>query len=254
MKTIELKHIFKFNYQIHRQMKNLLFLGFILCTITAWSQNGIPLLGQQAPAFEAKTTNGKINFPKDYGKNWKIIFSHPKDFTPVCTSEILELAKMQSEFSDLGVSIVIISTDDLSTHFQWKQSMEDILDGEKINFPFIDDRNAKISNRYGMLHAWENKTRDVRGVFVINPDNKIRSINFYPLNLGRNMEEIKRIVVALQVSEEQQVLMPVNWKKGDDVLMTHLPYMESELEENPDLKNQYYKVGINMWFKRLSSK
>jgi peroxiredoxin (alkyl hydroperoxide reductase subunit C) len=212
------------------------------------------MIGESAPSFEANTTNGKLEFPEDFGKSWKILFSHPKDLTPVCTSEILELAKMQNEFKNLGVKIAIISVDDLSTHFQWKQLMEDILkndkDSVKIDFPFIDDSNAKVSNKYGMIHAWENPTRDVRGVFIIDPDNVIQTINFYPMNIGRNIEEIKRSIVALQTSKEDHVLIPVNWKLGDDVLMPYVPYSESELVQNPELKNQYYKVGVNMWYKK----
>jgi peroxiredoxin (alkyl hydroperoxide reductase subunit C) len=231
----------------------LLIISMFIGTMV-WSQNRIPMIGESAPSFEANTTNGKLEFPEDFGKSWKILFSHPKDLTPVCTSEILELAKMQNEFKNLGVKIAIISVDDLSTHFQWKQLMEDILkndkDSVKIDFPFIDDSNAKVSNKYGMIHAWENPTRDVRGVFIIDPDNVIQTINFYPMNIGRNIEEIKRSIVALQTSKEDHVLIPVNWKLGDDVLMPYVPYSESELVQNPELKNQYYKVGVNMWYKK----
>jgi peroxiredoxin 2/4 len=240
-------------------MKTLvLFVIVVFCSVEVWSQGSIPLLGNPAPSFEANTTNGKLNFPGDFGKSWKILFSHPKDFTPVCTSEILALAKMQNEFNDLGVKIAIISTDDVISHKQWKQSMEDIFrernDTSKIYFPFIDDNSTLISNKYGMLHAWENTTRDVRGVFVIDPDNVIQTIIFYPMNLGRNMDEIKRVVVALQTSKKSDVLMPANWKSGGDVLMRYAPYTESDLKENPDLKNQFYKVGVNMWFKKGQGK
>lgn len=236
-------------------MKKLgsLFIA-ILVGIIAWSQSRIPMIGETAPSFTANTTNGKLNFPEDFGKNWKILFSHPKDLTPVCTSEIMELAKMQDEFNKLGVKIAIISVDNVSTHLQWKQLMEDILQDEtdsvKIDFPFIDDSNAKVSNRYGMIHAWENPTRDVRGVFVISPENVIQTINFYPMNIGRNLEEIKRSIVALQTAKEDNVLLPANWNEGDDVLLPYVPYSQSELDENPDLENKYYKVGVNMWYKR----
>jgi len=215
------------------------------------------MLGLTAPSFTAETTQGKLEFPKDFGNSWKMLFSHPKDFTPVCTSEILQLAKMQDEFDKLGVKIAIISVDDLASHNAWKQYMEDILleskESVKINFPFIADNNLKVSNQYGMLHAWENQTRDVRGVFIISPENIIESISFYPNNIGRNIEEIKRVIVALQTSEKEQVMTPANWKYGDDVLMKHEPFSESELLENPDLKDQYYKVGINMWYKRVTT-
>jgi peroxiredoxin (alkyl hydroperoxide reductase subunit C) len=239
-------------------MKKISLLVIVACcTISAWSQNSIPMLGMTAPSFTAETTNGKIEFPKDFGNSWKILFSHPKDFTPVCTSEILALTKMQDEFDKLNVKIAIISVDDLASHNAWKQYMEGILldskDSVKISFPLIADNNLRVSNMYGMVHSWENQTRDVRGVFIINPENIIQSISFYPNNIGRNMEEIKRVIVALQTSEKEQVMTPANWKYGDDVLMKYQPYTESELLENPDLKNQYYKVGINMWYKRVST-
>jgi peroxiredoxin (alkyl hydroperoxide reductase subunit C) len=219
-----------------------------------FSQGSIPMLGEQAPSFKAETTNGNLVFPEDYGNNWKILLSHPKDFTPVCTSEILELAKMQQEFDQLGVKLAIISTDELTSHYQWKQLLEDILvsqgEEEKISFPLIDDHNGRISNTYGMLHAWEDPTRDVRGVFIIDPENRIKSINFYPMNIGRNMEEIKRVVLALQVSEKEEVLLPANWTYGDDVLMKYVPYTQEELEKDPSLKEKYYKVGINLWYRK----
>jgi peroxiredoxin 2/4 len=232
------------------------FIIAVFCTMTIWSQNIIPLIGNEAPGFEANTTNGKLIFPEDFGKSWKILFSHPKDFTPVCTSEILEMARMQDEFQNLGVKIAVISTDDLLSHQQWKQSMEDILKDEnssaKINFPLIDDSKTRISGKYGMLHAWENTTRDVRGVFIIDPDNNIQSVLFYPMNIGRNMAEIKRLVVALQTSKQENVLMPVNWEVGDDVLMPYMPNINPELSSNVESANDYYKVGINLWYKKVN--
>jgi len=234
--------------------KSILMLVVMFCALTVSSQSRIPMLGETAPSFQANSTSGNFEFPEDFGNHWKILLSHPKDFTPVCTSEILELAQMQDEFAALHVKLAIISTDDLDSHSQWKQLLEDILlesgNSITIDFPFIEDDNARVSNKYGMLHAWENPTRDVRGVFIINPNNEIKSINFYPMNVGRNMEEIKRVVVALQTSEEEQVLIPANWNKGDDVLMKYVPYSNQELAENPDLKNQYYKVGVNLWYKK----
>ena len=231
----------------------LLFL-LVACGKMIWSQNSIPMIGTNAPSFTASTTNGKLEFPEDFGKSWKILFSHPKDLTPVCTSEILKLAEMQDEFKKLNVRIAVISVDNLATHYQWKQLMEEILqknqDTIKISFPFIDDSNAQVSNKYGMLHSWDNITRDVRGVFIIDPDNEIRIIYFYPLNVGRNMEEIKRAVLALQTSREKDISTPVDWEPGDDVLMHHMPYTEKEYKKNPELQNQYYKVGVNMYFKK----
>ena len=231
-----------------------LFFIALFCATLINAQNIIPLIGNEAPSFEANTTNGKLDFPHDFGKSWKILLSHPKDFTPVCTSEILELARMQDEFQNLGVQIAIISTDDLLSHQQWKQSMEDILKSEhnnaKIDFPLIDDSKTRVSNKYGMLHAWDNTTRDVRGVFIIDPENKIQSVLFYPMNIGRNMVEIKRLVVALQYSKQENVLTPVNWEVGDDVLMPYMPNINPELSSNDELTNEYYKIGINLYYKR----
>ena len=232
----------------------MLLLTCSFCSLMAFPQGSIPMLGTQAPSFKAATTQGDLVFPEDYGNSWKILLSHPKDFTPVCTSEILELAKMQQEFDQLGVKLAIISTDELSSHYQWKQLLEDILvsqgEPERIAFPLIEDHNGRISNTYGMLHAWENPTRDVRGVFIIDPENRIRSINFYPMNIGRNMEEIKRVVLALQVSEKEDVLLPANWTYGKDVLMKYVPYTREELQKDPSLEEMYYKVGINLWYKK----
>jgi len=239
-------------------MKKLnLFLFAVVVATASMAQGTITLIVNQAPSFEANTTNGKLVFPEDFEKSWKVLFSHPGDFTPVCTSEILELARMQKEFEKLNVEFAIISTDNLETHHAWKQSMEDILKKEgkdiTIDFPLIDDNKARISNRYGMLHAWDNKTRDVRGVFVVGPDNLVKSINFYPNNIGRNVVELKRLLVALQTSEQYNVLTPVNWEVGDDVLVPYQPLLKSDLTENMEDKEKYYKVGINLWYKKGSS-
>jgi peroxiredoxin (alkyl hydroperoxide reductase subunit C) len=186
----------------------------------------IPLIGEDAPAFIAETTNGILNFPSDFGKKWKILFSHPADFTPVCSSEILELAYMQNDFDQLDAKLVIISTDQIARHFAWKKALEDVSlknrEPVKIKFPFLDDNNRMVSKSYGMISPKVNDTKAVRGVFIIDPENKIASVNFYPMSVGRNIEEIKRSLIALQTTQKQQVLMPANWKPGEDVM---LPYI-----------------------------
>jgi peroxiredoxin (alkyl hydroperoxide reductase subunit C) len=238
-------------------MKNFL-LVFLFATFlsgTAFSQsNGIPLIGSKAPSFTAETTNGSLTFPDDFGKSWKIIFSHPQDFTPVCSSELLELAYMQKDFNRLGAKIAIISTDDLEMHKMWKTQLQEIdykgRGGQKIDFPIIDDHTASVSRRYGMLHEPSSSNKDIRGVFIIDPKNMVRSINFYPMQVGRNMAEIVRILEALQISDQQVVLTPANWKPGDDVMVGHYPYTEKELADNPGLKDEYYQVGNRMWFKK----
>jgi len=243
------------------KMRFALFLLLVLCTTNLWSQKkataNIPMIGDEAPSFTAETTNGALNFPGDYGRKWKILFSHPRDFTPVCSSEIITLSHMQDEFDKLNVKVVVISTDTLQKHFMWKKALEELSYKDKapvsINFPLVDDNRLTISKAYGMLHMPVSTTKDVRGVFIINPENKISAIYFYPMNIGRNMEEIKRTVIALQTagSGKDQYLIPANWQLGDDVMVPHFPYTEKELKANPDIKNSYYNVGSFMWFKKM---
>jgi len=212
--------------------KIALVVTLFFVIIHVWSQNEptsrIPLLGETAPAFTAESTNGTIVFPDDYGSKWKIIFSHPADFTPVCTSELMELAIMQQEFKNLNVALLVVSTDDLDKHKVWIKSMEEMLNknNNHINFkfPLIDDSKLGIGWKYGMLTSAVNSRNSVRGVFIIDPQNIIQSIFFYPKNVGRNMDEIKRTVIALQTAQKYTVLTPVNWNQGDDVL---LPYPKS---------------------------
>jgi len=240
-------------------MKLLYFLsGILLISVNALSapktsKFAIPLIGDYAPSFTAKTTNGYLTFPSDFGTSWKILFSHPRDFTPVCSSEIIELATMEDEFKKLGVKIAVISTDSLNRHFQWKKALEEISYKGRtpviINFPLIADDDYDISMRYGMIHKKYNKRMDVRGVFIISPENKVCAIYFYPSNIGRNMEEIKRVVTALQVAG-RDCSTPANWISGEDVLVPHFPYTESELNANPGLEKNYYNYGPFIWFKK----
>ena len=233
-------------------MLTVLVIVFIFGVSTA-KKDQIPLIGSQAPSFTAQSTNGEVTFPDSYGKSWKILFSHPQDFTPVCSSELLELAYMQDEFKSLGVEIAVISTDNLSQHYMWKAHLEELdykdRGVQKIDFPLFEDKRAVASKKYGMLHEPVSTSKDVRGVFIIDSENVVRSINFYPMEVGRNMQEIVRIVEALQKIDSEQVLTPANWNKGDDVMMPYYPYTKSELAANPDLKNDYYNIGNRMFFK-----
>jgi peroxiredoxin (alkyl hydroperoxide reductase subunit C) len=210
--------------------KSIVFLAALaFSTIGLWSQSSssIPLIGSDAPSFKAQTTNGMINFPEDYTGKWKILFSHPRDFTPVCSSEILELAQMQGDFDKLGVKLVVLSTDTLYQHNIWKKTLDTLKYKNRkpqlINFPLVDDNSKYISKLYGMLHSPVSTTRDVRGVFIIDKKDKIRAIFFYPSEVGRNFDEIKRTVIALQTSDKEQVLTPANWKPGEDVLVPFKP-------------------------------
>ena len=232
-----------------RIRKFVLIAFMILPATPLWAQSEertssrIPLLNEDAPSFNAETTKGTIEFPGDYGRKWKILFSHPADFTPVCTSELIELAKMQQDFKDLNVAIAVVSTNDLSLHKYWVTSIEDILaktnNPVKINFPLIDDASLNVGWKYGMLTPDHESFKAVRGVYIIDPKDKIKAIVFYPMEVGRNMEEIKRMVIALQTAEKNSVLVPANWKPGDDVL---LPYPKTADHYNPSDYPAFYMM------------
>jgi len=233
----------------------LLFIFFV-GTTTYSQSNQIPLIGAEAPVFTAQTTNGELTFPNDFGDSWKILFSHPKDFTPVCSSELLELAYVQEDLDLLNVKFAIISTDNLSQHRMWKAHLEELdykgRGKQTIHFPIIDDSSKKVSLLYGMLHAPTSTSRDIRGVYIIDPQNTVRSINFYPIEIGRNITEIERTILALQAADETKLLTPANWITGEDMMVPHFPYTQSDLANDPDLKNEYYNVGDRMWFKKAS--
>jgi peroxiredoxin 2/4 len=231
----------------------LLVAAFISFNAVA-EGNKIPLIGSKAPSFTSQSTNGKITFPESFGSNWKILFSHPQDFTPVCTSELLELAYMHDDFEELGVKMAVISTDELKIHHLWKAHIEDLnyknRGQQKIHFPILDDHKAEASKLYGMLHEPVSTNRDIRGVFIIDSRNIIRSVNFYPMEIGRNIDEILRTVSALQTADEAKVLTPANWNIGDDVLIPHFPYTAEQVANDPEIKNNYYNVGDRLWFRK----
>jgi peroxiredoxin (alkyl hydroperoxide reductase subunit C) len=213
----------------------------------------IPLMGEKAPSFTCESTEGTINFPFDFGRNWKIILSHPMDFTPVCSTELIELANLQSEFKNLGVNLLTVSTDPLETHIQWKKVLEQIeykqYSRQKINFPIVDDSNLVISKLYGMIHLESDNNRDVRGVFIIDPDNIIRAEFFYPQEVGRNMDELLRTVIALQTTGRDNVMTPSNWKNGNDVLV---PFpVKSDMSLMNKESGEYYQYSWFLIFKKI---
>lgn len=240
--------------------KNMLLLFVcILSVVSALAQNNndtrIPLLGEMTPEFTTQTTTGKLIFPDDYFMKWKILFSHPADFTPVCSSELLQLATMQDEFDKLNTKIMVLSTDGLSSHMAWIESLEKISypgdEPVKINFPLIPDTDREISKKFGMIHSYTSNTRDVRGVFIVDPNDRITAIFFYPMNVGRNMEEIKRTLIALQTSDKYDVLTPANWVPGEDVMIKS-PATQQEAERIKKAKSPYLKsLAWYMWFKIL---
>lgn len=248
--------------------KILLFIVAGLFVTNLWSQSEsmsltgsktkedrnfrIPLIGESAPSFTAESTNGTINFPTDFGHKWKILFSHPQDFTPVCTTEILELANLQDQFDKLGIKLVVVSTDLLETHKQWKKSMESLnlnnTGNVKIKFPLVDDNDLVISKEYGMIHPASNTTKSVRGVFIIDPDNIIQAIYFYPKSVGRSTDELIRMVTALQTTSSGKVLTPVNWKAGNDLLVPIPP--KTDETGMPIVPEGFYSPVWYLWFKK----
>jgi peroxiredoxin (alkyl hydroperoxide reductase subunit C) len=236
----------------------LTFIAATLIISMVRAEGNIPLIGSKAPSFNANSTLGSITFPNDFGKSWKILFSHPADFTPVCSSELLELANLQSTFNQLGVKIAIISTDKVEVHKMWQAHLEELNYKDRgtqdIEFPLFEDPDGLASQKYGMLHAPASTSKDIRGVFIIDDKNIVRSINFYPMQVGRNMEEIVRIVEALQTTDEAKVFTPANWEKGDDVMVPYFPYTQAEVDENPEIAKKYYNVGDRMWFEKVASK
>jgi len=224
--------------------KVLMFtLAFGLLLVSgAWSQNTVtrvPLIGETAPSFTAESTNGPITFPDDYPGKWKVLCSHPADFTPVCSTEILELATEYDAFKKLNTQLVVVSTDDLETHINWKKSLESLnYNGEgqqNIKFPIVDDQTKVIAKAYGMIHEHTPSSKDVRGVFIIDPSNTVRALFFYPSTTGRNMDEIKRTVEALQVSDKKTVLTPANWEPGKDVMLTSGQAGEQANKKDPSV-------------------
>ena len=216
----------------------------------------IPLIGELAPSFSGQSTLGPIHFPDDFYGDWKILFSHPADFTPVCSTEIIELAEMQDEFKKLDTELIVMSTDGLNSHIEWVRSLQSIKlynrESVTIKFPLVSDPNLEISKKYGMIHPSISSTKDIRGVFIINPENKICATFFYPASTGRNMEEIKRVLIALQISNKRNVFTPANWQPGDDVLIPSPASFEEadKLAEknNPDL----YSLEWYIWFKKTN--
>ncbi|MCK3685822.1 redoxin domain-containing protein [Maribellus sp. YY47] len=240
-------------------MKKLM-LAVMTVTLVAGTvlaeSNNIPLIGSKAPSVKAQSTDGKITFPDDFGTSWKILFSHPADFTPVCTSELLELAYLQPAFNKLGVKVAVISTDNVAQHNMWKAHLEEInyKNRGKINiqFPLMEDPDGVLSRQYGMLHEPTSTNRDIRGVFIIDDKNVVRAINFYPVQVGRNMEEVVRLVEALQSTDRMFVYTPANWEQGDDYIVPYFPYTKAEVASNPEIKDQYYQVSDRLWFKKAN--
>jgi len=184
----------------------------------------MPRIGDAAPEFKAVTTQGPINFPSDFTGKWKILFSHPADFTPVCTSEFMTFGKMAKEFEDLNCQLVGLSVDGLHSHIAWLRTIKEKIDWKgmkniEIKFPLVVDITMNVAKSYGMIQPNESSTSAVRAVFFIDPENVIRTIMYYPQSLGRNFDEIKRVLIGLQTVDNFGVALPADWRPGDEVIV-----------------------------------
>ena len=175
-------------------------------------------LGDEAPDFTAETTEGKVQFHQWLGNSWGVLFSHPKDFTPVCTTELGRVAQLKPEFDKRGVKVIGLSVDPLGSHTEWSKDIKDVT-GASPNFPLIADGDKKVANLYGMIHPNANDTLTVRSVFVIGPDKKIKLTLTYPASTGRNFDELLRVIDSLQLTAKHKVATPSDWKHGQDVII-----------------------------------
>ncbi len=184
----------------------------------------LPLIGDPAPEFKAKTTQGPINFPADYNGKWVILFSHPADFTPVCTTEFMTFASMQQEFKEMNVELIGLSIDSMYAHIAWLRTIKEKIEikGMKnieVLFPVIEDISMDVAKKFGMVQPNVSTTQAVRAVFIIDPQGIVRLIMYYPASCGRNMQEIKRAIIALQKADKEGIATPANWQPGDDVIV-----------------------------------
>ncbi len=184
----------------------------------------MPRIGEQAPEFTAVTTQGVINYPSDYKGKWTILFSHPADFTPVCTSEFMTFATLEEEFRALNCELVGLSVDGLYSHIAWLRTIKDRIEYKgmknvEVKFPLIEDITMEVAKKYGMIQPGESTTKAVRAVFFVDTKGTIRAIIYYPLSLGRNFDELKRALIAMQTADKYEIATPADWRPGDDVIV-----------------------------------
>ncbi|MUU77470.1 peroxiredoxin [Winogradskyella endarachnes] len=185
----------------------------------------MPRIGDKAPEFKAVTTQGEINYPSDYKGKWSILFSHPADFTPVCTSEFMTFAHLEEKFEKANCSLIGLSIDGLYSHIAWLRTIKDKIEfnGMKdieVTFPLIEDISMDVAKKYGMIQPGESKTQAVRAVFFVDPNEIVRAIIYYPLSIGRNFDELYRALIAMQTSDKFNVATPADWNPGDDVIVS----------------------------------
>ncbi|MHC1735950.1 MAG: peroxiredoxin [Erysipelotrichaceae bacterium] len=214
----------------------------------------MPLIGELAPEFTAKTTQGMIHFPNDYVGKWVILFSHPADFTPVCTTEFMTFASMMNEFKALNTELVGLSVDSLYAHIAWLRKIRELewkgMKDVEVTFPLIEDITMDVAKKYGMIQPTQSNTQAVRAVFVIDPLGKIRLVLYYPLSTGRNFDEIKRVILALQKADKDGVATPADWRPGDDVIVPTAGSCGTAKERMETPSEDTYCLDWFMCFKR----
>jgi peroxiredoxin (alkyl hydroperoxide reductase subunit C) len=204
----------------------------------------MPRIGDKAPSFKAVTTQGDIQFPEQFAGSWVVLFSHPADFTPVCTSEFMTFATLEKQFEELGCKLVGLSVDGLYSHIAWLRTIKEKIEYKgmkdvEVKFPLIEDITMEVAHKYGMIQPGESNTKAVRAVFVIDPKGVIRTILYYPLSLGRNFDELLRIVMALKAADAFSIATPADWRPGDDVIVPtagSCGVAKERMESKSDLK------------------
>ncbi len=185
----------------------------------------MPRIGDKAPVFKAVTTQGEINFPSDYKGEWSILFSHPADFTPVCTSEFITFAHLEEKFNKANCKLIGLSIDGIYSHIAWLRTIKEKIkyngmENIEVKFPLIEDISMEVAKKYGMIQPGESKTQAVRAVFYVDPNGIVRAIVYYPLSLGRNFDEMYRALIAMQTSDKFNVATPADWQPGNDVIIS----------------------------------
>jgi peroxiredoxin (alkyl hydroperoxide reductase subunit C) len=203
----------------------------------------MPLIGDKCPEFEAVTTKGNIKFPQDFAGKWVIFFSHPADFTPVCTTEFMTFAHRSKEFEEINAQLVGLSVDSISAHIAWLRRIKELewkdMKNVDVQFPLIEDISMNVANKFGMIMPGQSNTQAVRAVFIIDPHGIIRLILYYPLSTGRNVDEIKRVVTALQKADKDKCATPADWKPGQDTIVPPPKTMALAKERETMSGNQY---------------
>jgi peroxiredoxin (alkyl hydroperoxide reductase subunit C) len=206
--------------------------------------NSIPRIGDVAPDFKAPSTHGDIQFSEWQGKSWAVLFSHPADFTPVCSTELVEFARKSDVFERLNAKLIGLSIDSIHSHLAWRENLKKILDVE-LPFPLIADLSMDVASKYGMIHPGASSTATVRAVFIIDPKRIVRALVYYPMNVGRNVEEVARLLEALQTADQNACATPVNWRKGEKVIVPP-PKTVNEVKERESHKEyEHFDFYLN---------